>query len=1120
MNEIFAEIELYYFSSLSYKEKYTRFYKLLERVCKQLTAEEPVDFSNLFSRLYYLCAQRKVKPVMIDVFRIHARHIMQEGTFCYTEEDYQYDVKALCETLSALIHIPIPTRLEQLLPQHWRALPQTHYESERQKRIRMVVENWNEQYIYGYDENHPSDTPLQVDYTEEFAYLQSLLFQGAQLNLLSVRSDESGVLQAEQIVLEPDYLIDISSLSACLTNYGDTPLNYLYYKFRPQESTHHILLGNAANQFLDDCINSPKQAPASFDTSIQKAFRNDLLAYCTTPQIDAEYFRKAKEQFEHIQLTLKRLEEAPSYRFDKEKIILEPSFLCESLGLQGRMDLLQTDGHNLIELKSGKADEWNGKVRSKPSHALQMALYKEVLYYNLNIPREQVNSYLFYSTYPKLYAERSAKGQIQKAIALRNKIVAQEIALKNGKSEELLETLTPDSFNERNDQSRLWLQYQYPQIASWLRPFHTASLLEKAYFHHFLSFIEKEQFLAKTGDSQLDASRGFSDTWNAPLATKKESGNILTALNLQMAEGIDGVDCLTLEIPAYDESFLPNFRKGDIVLLYERNKENDRVTNQQVFRGSIQNLNDKAVVVKLRYPQKNKQTFASHSLYAIEHDFMDSSFNTLYRGLYAFLTAPQERRDLLLCQRTPRVHTGVTLTGSYHNEQIDHIVLQAKQAADYFLLVGPPGTGKTSVALKSMVQEFYTHPTNQLLFLSYTNRAVDEICEMLENIPGNPPYLRIGSSLSCDERFQPRLLQNFTQTCLNRKEIIQGINRIRIIVGTTSSISGKPELFKLKQFQIAIVDEASQIIEPQLLNILCSTNEQGQCAVEKFILIGDPKQLPAVVQQTPLESTVTQEDLRAIGLTDRRNSLFERLYHRQQFHPQTGILAMLNRQGRMHPAVNDFPNQEFYEGVLEIVPVEHQLAELEFVICPEKAPNLFINYPADMLKYMRLVANTRVAFLPSPFPPLEDSNKINRHEAQTIARLVQSIYELCRINELPFHAGKRIGIIVPFRNQIALISKALRALQLPETDEITIDTVERYQGSQRDIILFSTTISQPYQLDILSTPIQDNGRWIDRRLNVALTRAKKQIFIIGNPTILKNSPIYRKLMKQFLVPSF
>ena len=94
-----------------------------------------------------------------------------------------------------------------------------------------------------------------------------------------------------------------------------------------------------------------------------------------------------------------------------------------------------------------------------------------------------------------------------------------------------------------------------------------------------------------------------------------------------------------------------------------------------------------------------------------------------------------------------------------------------------------------------MVEEFHSNPTCQILLLSYTNRAVDEICDMLESIRPTPPYLRIGNELSCEERFRPHLVKNMTQSCRNRKEIRQFLNEVRIVAGTVSSISGQPELF-------------------------------------------------------------------------------------------------------------------------------------------------------------------------------------------------------------------------------------------------------------------------------------------------------------------------------------
>ena len=131
-------------------------------------------------------------------------------------------------------------------------------------------------------------------------------------------------------------------------------------------------------------------------------------------------------------------------------------------------------------------------------------------------------------------------------------------------------------------------------------------------------------------------------------------------------------------------------------------------------------------------------------------------------------------------------------------------------------MVGPPGTGKTSCALKKMVETFYEDENAQILLLSYTNRAVDEICKALSSIRPEVDFIRVGSELSCDESYRGHLIENELAACMRRSEVYERINRCRILVGTVASISAKPELFRLKHFNVAIVDEASQILEPRL----------------------------------------------------------------------------------------------------------------------------------------------------------------------------------------------------------------------------------------------------------------------------------------------------------------
>ena len=90
----------------------------------------------------------------------------------------------------------------------------------------------------------------------------------------------------------------------------------------------------------------------------------------------------------------------------------------------------------------------------------------------------------------------------------------------------------------------------------------------------------------------------------------------------------------------------------------------------------------------------------------------------------------------------------------------------------------------------------------------------------MESISPRIDYIRIGSELSCDERYRGRLAENVLSPYVKRKDVRERMTKCRVYVGTVASISSKVELFQLKSFDVAIVDEATQILEPQLLWVL------------------------------------------------------------------------------------------------------------------------------------------------------------------------------------------------------------------------------------------------------------------------------------------------------------
>ena len=966
-------------------------------------------------------------------------------------------------------------------------------------RQQITFERYDGETITGHDKKGnvvKCTLPAEKCYRD----LRALLQSGSKLNLLTCTRDEEGTLHPKDIIFEPDYLIDISSLARCVQPYGSPALGYIVNLFEKSTDSAARLLGEAANMFLDDCVNERPGKPATYSESIKKFFREYPLQLSVCNEINNSFFALSRQQFGNIQMKVGNhgIEGEGSYRQDR--VYLEPSFFCEPLGLQGRIDLLQNDCSHLIELKSGKADEFNGGAKTE--HRIQMSLYKEMLCYSLQIPRETISAHLFYSRYPRFYRQESSPREISHTLMLRNRIVALLLQMGRDGLREALLTTTPEDFNTAGSYGRLWNDYLRPRIEEVLNPIKNADSLLQEYFFGNVAFVAREMLLAKVGNGNNESGRSFSDTWNAPLDVKKENGNILTDLQILSFDNDEGISEITLSVPAYSDDFFPNFRAGDTVFLYRRDNESHNATNRQVTRGTLTYIAGDKLTIHLRHKQRNSNLYPRTSLYAMEHDHLDSTFRSAFRDLFGLLTAPQERIDLLLARRTPLIDRTATLNGSYTNEYINNIVLQAKQAQELFMLVGPPGTGKTSQALKSMVQEFHGEEGCNILLASYTNRAVDEICEALEALPNKPAYIRIGSEQSCAEQHRHRLLKNCIAHCSNRDEIKATMEQHRIIVGTIASLTARKELFALKQFNVAIIDEATQILESQLAGLWAATTPQGALAIKKFILIGDPKQLPAVVAQNRADTKATSEALNNAGIYDYGISLFERLYkwyHRQGVE---GVTATLHRQGRMHPVINDFSNRHFYGGILEPIPLPHQSEQLHY----------HTHDTADSRQHT--IATSRTAFIETGEESCGNP-KINRTEAREIALFVDAYYKLRTACGFECNPSKEVGIIVPFRSQIAMVTKEIAQTGTPLCEGIVVDTVERFQGSQREIILFGTTINNPSQLEILSAPVPDaDGTPIDRKLNVALTRARRQMFIFGNRAVLGRSPIYKALIEE------
>ena len=1070
-------------------------------------------FGNLSSQVESLCRQHNIAPQDIVAIQKMRRHSNSYAPIL--PEDVAYDCRALAIFVSAVVQEAIPSFLVGKIPARGRTTENIQITNYRY--IRCIVREWDESTIQVAVTNQDSSEELLlVDYMNtpdyiDFSYLRPILREGMQLNLLDCTVTRKKVVP-RLIVVEPDYLIDISTIANCFETYGHHPLLFTVNRLTPRLSNKHIVLGNFAGSALDDIINHP--AEYDIKETFRSNFKEKALDYATCPDFDAASFKQdAERQVENI----KGIVDEIFQTFDREKAILEPSFVCERLGIQGRVDLMTTDLKLLVEQKSGKNTFIERKYKNPhgslhvEKHYVQVLLYYGILQYNFQLSPKNAHIQLLYSKYPLpdgLLEVEPLQKLIREAIRFRNQAVATEFWMAENGFDRMLPLLTPQTLNVEKQNDNFYNRYLLPQLTETLAPLHQLNDLERAYFTRMMTFVIKEQLVSKVG-VQEGVGNSNADLWNMPLAEKKETGNIYTGLTIiekERSSSFNGYDTITLAVPQQGEDFLPNFRRGDMIYLYAYKKnEAPDVRMSILFKGSLQEIHGDRLVVHLNDGQQNPDLI-SGDYFAIEHAGSDIGGTSAIRSLYTFITSNEERRQLLLGQRVPRVDKSLTLSRSYHPDY-DEIILKAKQAQDYFLLIGPPGTGKTSQALQFLVREQLAEKPkvqnsklkvqSSILLLAYTNRAVDEICNMLTE--NELDYIRIGNEFSCDPKYSDHLLKEVLDDNATLNSIKSTLADARIVVATTSTMNSNAALFNIKHFDLAIIDEASQILEPNIIGLLTSQHRGGR-AIRKFILIGDHKQLPAVVQQDDTEVLVEDETVKAIHLNSCANSLFERLILTERAAGRTDFIGTLHKQGRMHPDIADFANRKFYaREQLECVPLAHQLEQtLTYNETSEDETD-------DVLKAHRMI------FIPSkPCRQLNISEKVNTEEARIITDLLRRLYRQLGNN---FDPQKSVGVIVPYRNQIAMIRKEIEKLSIPELEEISIDTVERYQGSQRDIILYSFTIQSRYQLDFLTAnTFYEDGQPIDRKLNVAITRARKQLILTGNEQTLRHNQLFAELI--------
>ncbi|WP_298650135.1 AAA domain-containing protein [uncultured Proteiniphilum sp.] len=928
--------------------------------------------------------------------------------------------------------------------------------------------------------------------------------EGANLNLIDCIIDGDGFLIPNYIILEPDYLIDASAIAECFQDYSISPLHYFRNKFEEKENRSYLLLGNLANFFLDELVFAENPEDVSFRDVFLRSFKQSPFEYTSCEDIRSdndfrEFMNKAQSQFENIKRVIR--DDFPGRSIDLHCCTLEPSFFCERFGFQGRLDLLQphseeTDAR-IVELKSGRLPfPPSDNSRITLNHEVQTAVYRMMVETVFDKETQGVDASILYSAGIRpgenLRASK-VNGELEKSILnIRNLVVTNEQAMIRGENEDTA-ALFGSLFSLLHTEQKLpaFFTGKIERIRALLWK---CSEPELTLFYRYIRFISRELYHQKIGDIACETPTGTASLWNSAFSERAEALDVLFDLSILTIDDSRG-DMTILFARNQTGNDIVNFREGEICIVYPRENENDTVLNRQILKGTIAQITAETVEVRFRYKQKNRRFFEENPLWAIEHDSLDSTYNSMYKSLFSFLGASTKKKEILMGLVPPRTIDSLSEQEEASKKTVypENIIRKAMNARDYFLIVGPPGTGKTSIFARRLIEEYHAQPGKNIMVLAYTNRAVDELCEAINAAFGCKKgecdaYIRVGTELSCAESYRHRLLQRISEKAKDRESLRHEIEQTRIYISTLASINGRMELFNLKHFHVAIIDEASQILEPQIIGLLPR--------FDRFIMIGDHNQLSTIVLQDRQFSGINEPVLHEAGFTDCRDSLFERLLRRCQAKGWHHAYAQLTHQGRMHNDIAAFPATCFYSGNL-------------FPALDWQSEKWKLYSPSDNF-FDRWVATERTVFFSTgKVSHPSSSDKINETEADLIIALLTSIRNVYEANGKTFDTGA-IGIIAPYRNQIALIKHKLSLAGIPHWEKVMIDTVERYQGSQRDVILISFCANKPYQMNFLCNPNHDGT--VDRKLNVTITRARRQLFLVGNAPVLRESPVYAALL--------
>ncbi len=1060
-------------SSQTLPEKQAKLLRIFESVLDNALSDEKISFVSLFAKLSYLGEKFNLDGSLR--YELHqVRKMLGNQSDDNKESIFQLLTFLIPKLCSICFGMKIPSEVIPLIPLNSGVIFNKRKISGYLPTIKFycLEIEVKEGKLVGFSSADPT-VKIVVDYKLQDRNIQfsSSIDNISQLpvlmQLIEVEVSMDEIYRPNTIIVEPDFLVDATAIASCFNGMDKSLVGYILRKYLPMSRSKALLLGNMSNYFLDRLIQQPK---LTFKEVLPELFENDPMGFTVLKDTEVKQFvSDLQNHFKNIQYTVNNtlLKEG----IDPSKVYLEPSFISPIYGLQGRLDLLLPDAKQpkIVELKSGGIYKPNAYGVNSP-HYIQTLMYDLLI--RSTFKRVEPKNYILYSKEQKnpLRLAPRIVAQQKDALQVRNELLhlETEMALVD-KKPGFFDSINTNQYPDKKG-------FEKSNIEEFEKVWSGLDQLERAYFKTYSAFIAKEHKLSKIGEYGQDKRNGLAGLWLDSVEEKTEQFAMLTMLEIEENKA-DELQPIIRLVHSDQTNEICNFRQGDILVLYPLGKGTASPQNNQIFKCNAIDIQGDEITVRLRGIQKNFQIFNENKFWALEHDTIDTSFTNMYRQLFLWAAAPKLKRELVIGRRLPTERKLLPFK-LLANEQFSQLtdnqkeVLSAMiQSPDYYLVWGPPGTGKTSMLICKYIQYMMDFTKDNLYVLAYTNRAVDELCACIHSLGEKyvDMYVRVGSAYGADEKYVPNLMRSKIKGITHRNKLKEKIQSHRIVVGTIASLASRQVIYDLIPAKRVVIDEASQILEPNIIGLLTR--------FEHYILVGDHKQLPAVVVQPEDASLVEEESLQGIGLKDRRNSLFERIYHLARKENKNYLYGQLKMQARMHEEIMKFPNEEFYQYELIAMPKIERLRSTPSHSIP------------------------RVGFIQADVPEVETFSKTNHKEIERILEFVPRVLK-------EGYKPKDIGIITLYRAQIAAIQSEINST-LKDCEDISVDTVERYQGSAKNVIIISFCCNSSLQFEQMQS-LDDEG--VDRKLNVAITRAREHLILIGDENILSGNKLYKRLL--------